>query len=117
MVSDFGKSTYLPKNQTSFMDVPFYNMKFIDRHHAKCFNKRFSWVQHPVYQDGVVTFFELLQPLLLENLTKISLSFLGKKDFHIIRPHPLLFVNENELEASPINTHSAFIANFLLKVG
>ena len=22
MVSDFGKSTYLPKNRTSFMDVP-----------------------------------------------------------------------------------------------
>ena len=41
------------------------------------------------------TFFELLQLLLLENLTKFSLSFLGKKDFHIFR-HPLLFVNENE---------------------
>ena len=40
------------------------------------------------------TFFELLQLLLLENLTNFSLSFLGKKDFHIFR-HPLLFVNEN----------------------
>ena len=41
------------------------------------------------------TFFELLQLLLLENLTNFSLSFPGKKDFHIFR-HPLLFVNENE---------------------
>ena len=24
MVSDFGKSTYLPKNRTSFMDVPLF---------------------------------------------------------------------------------------------
>ena len=49
----------------------------------------------PDFKMAKPTFFELLQLLLLENLTKFSLSFLGKKDFHIFR-HPLLFVNENE---------------------
>ena len=49
----------------------------------------------PDFKMTEPTFFELLQLLLLENLTNFSLSFLGKKDFHIFR-HPLLFVNENE---------------------
>ena len=49
----------------------------------------------PDFKMAEPTFFELLQLLLLENLTNFSLSFPGKKDFHIFR-HPLLFVNENE---------------------
>ena len=37
MVSDFGKSTYLPKNMTSFMDVPLYkNRKSIYLGYLSC---------------------------------------------------------------------------------
>ena len=42
MVSDFGKSTYLPKNRTSFMDVPlcFHSIQQIKRRPLLCHTKK-----------------------------------------------------------------------------
>ena len=43
MVSDFGKSTYLPKNGTSFMDVPLYISYFFCNFFENFF-KEFFWI-------------------------------------------------------------------------